>query len=241
MRRTVSICCCETSASRFAISPFRRNFPGYGMSCETPRPTYAKSLFVYPANGRGLPTLICCKLNCGSGSVETWVGTCLAACQPCRAPSICGLFFSASPSKSASGVTTCSCCGVGSCANAPLPRDPTSSKAQRTVGNLVPKRRGVVFHFTSKDICLLLNVRIERSPVGASPCRPEVNRRMKETIGTEKETLVRSRTVQERIRSGRKNEACRVLEANAVEPRIPSQMLGGRSLPLAKQEYRKPP
>jgi len=37
-RRTDSICCCETSASRLAISPFKRNLPGYGMSCETPRP-----------------------------------------------------------------------------------------------------------------------------------------------------------------------------------------------------------
>jgi hypothetical protein len=41
---------------------------------------------------------------------------------------------------------------------------------------------------------------------------------MKGTIETEKETPVRSRTVQERIRSGGRNEACRVPEANAVEP-----------------------
>jgi len=38
LRRTDSICCCENIASRFAISPFKRNLPGYGMSCETPKP-----------------------------------------------------------------------------------------------------------------------------------------------------------------------------------------------------------
>src|SRR5207245_6319737 len=69
-----------------------------------------------PANGRGLPTLKCCNVNCGSGSVETCDGTCFPACQPCRAASTCGLFFSASASKSESGVTVPACDDMDSCA-----------------------------------------------------------------------------------------------------------------------------
>src|SRR6267143_2619402 len=88
------------------------------MSCETPKPMYANSLLVYPAKGRGLPTLKCCNVNCGSGSVETCVGTCLAACQPLRAASICGLFSSASASNSESGVTDPVCDVGDSCAKA---------------------------------------------------------------------------------------------------------------------------
>jgi hypothetical protein len=36
----------------------------------------------------------------------------------------------------------------------------------------VPERFEGVFHFASKDIFLPLNVRIERSPVGATACEP---------------------------------------------------------------------
>ena len=39
-----------------------------------------------------------------------------------------------------------------------------------------------------------------------------------EPIGTERETPVRRRTVQERIRLGKKNEGCRAQEENAVQP-----------------------
>src|SRR5262249_11262320 len=41
---------------------------------------------------------------------------------------------------------------------------------------------------------------------------------MLEPIGTERETPVRRRRVQERIRLGRKNEGCRVPGENAAEP-----------------------
>ncbi len=97
------------------------------MSCETPKPMYANSLLVYPAKGRGLPTLKCWSVNCGSGSVETCVGTCFAASQPRRAASICGLFFSASVSNAESGVTVPECDGADSCAKA-RPAKITESK-----------------------------------------------------------------------------------------------------------------
>src|SRR5713226_4584837 len=100
------------------------------MSCETPKPMYANSLLVYPAKGRGLPTLKCCNVNCGSGSVETCVGTCLAASQPCRAASICGLFFSASASNSGSEVATPACEDAGSWAKAVPPNAAKSKSAE---------------------------------------------------------------------------------------------------------------
>src|SRR6266478_8813312 len=48
-------------------------------------------------------------------------------------------------------------------------------------------------------------------------------------------------TVEQRIRSGGKSEACTVREANAAEPRNPSEMPPGTSLPAVKQEYRSQP
>ncbi len=48
-------------------------------------------------------------------------------------------------------------------------------------------------------------------------------------------------TVEQRIRSGGKSEGCTVREANAPEPRNPSEMLRGTSLPAVKQEYRSQP
>jgi len=48
-------------------------------------------------------------------------------------------------------------------------------------------------------------------------------------------------TVEQRIRSGGKSEGCTVREANAAEPRNPSERLRGTSLPAVKQEYRSRP
>src|SRR5438477_2135809 len=184
-----------------------------------PRPMYAKLLLVYPANGRGLPTLKCCSMNCGSGKVDTCVGACLAACQPCRAASICGLFFSASSNNSARGETAPECCGSASCARVLPPKAHSHSRTQRVPMNLVVGRPVKVF-LTSKDIFFLLNVRIEPA-VHASACRicTQSKTTGNGTVEWKQRTHgCRRRTVQKRIRSARKNEACRVLEGNAAEP-----------------------
>src|SRR5437667_12259576 len=57
----------------------------------------------------------------------------------------------------------------------------------------------------------------------------------------ERDKPVLCRTVEQRIRSGGKSEGCTVREANASEPRNPSEMLRGTSLPAVKQEYRSKP
>src|SRR5439155_15073059 len=119
----------------------------------------------------------------------------------------CGLFFSASCSRSARGVTTCVCCGAGSCANVSFPRTARSSRAQRILANPVPEQRGGVFHFASKDIFLLLNVVSNDRRSALRRQSPQANRWINGTIKTEKEPPVHSRTVQERLRSGGRNEA----------------------------------
>src|SRR4030081_3290725 len=58
---------------------------------------------------------------------------------------------------------------------------------------------------------------------------------------TKRDKPVHCRTVEQRIRSGGKSEGCTVREANAAEPRNPSEMLRGTSLPAVKQECRSPP
>src|SRR5712692_3746224 len=61
---------------------------------------YAKSLLLYPAKGRGLPTLNCCTDSCVAGSAETCWGTFRAACHPWKEAAICGFLCSASCTKS---------------------------------------------------------------------------------------------------------------------------------------------
>ena len=68
-------------------------------------------------------------MTVGSGRVETWEGTCLAASQCCRAARICGLFHSASASRSLRLATAPG--RGGSCARATEDMD-TSSKLDET-------------------------------------------------------------------------------------------------------------
>jgi hypothetical protein len=58
---------------------------------------------------------------------------------------------------------------------------------------------------------------------------------------TKRDKTMLCHTVEQRIRSGGKSEGCRVREANASEPRNPSEMLPGTSLPAVKPEYWRPP
>src|SRR6201987_6314899 len=122
------------------------------MSCETPKPEYANSLLVYPANGRGLPTLKCCSVNCGSGSVETCVGTCFAASQPCRAAAICGLFFSASASNSESEVATPACEVAGSWEKAVPPN------AEKSKSTEILRQRTAHDKCAAEFLCVIENI-----------------------------------------------------------------------------------
>src|SRR5262249_54524707 len=57
-------------------------------------------------------------------------------------------------------------------------------------------------------------------------------------IGTERETPARRRTVQERIRSGKKNAGCRAQEGNVVEP--PKRRTSPRKIGESKAKAKRP-
>src|SRR6267143_3949705 len=160
------------------------------MSCETPKPMYANSLLVYPAKGRGLPTLTCCRVNCGSGSVETCVGTCFAARQPCRAASICGLFFSASVSNSERGVTVPACDDMDSCAKTFPTKTPKNKITQRLRIRAAQDGRAAGFLLASENMFFSCACVTKPRIIGEWPNRvsTETRRRVIGTVEKQKET-----------------------------------------------------